>query len=83
MKCGKCGQELPGIGELQKHKKECRAPVIETAEAQLTGSKGFIIPLDQCPPETKLYAQGQTIGLMIQGRLGPDGIKVEEVNLKR
>lgn len=43
----------------------------------------LIIPIDSCPEEVKLYAEGHTVGLRVEGKLAPAGIIVQEVKLIR
>lgn len=79
MKCKDCGLEVKDIGELNRHKKECLAKMGQAAPE----SRDFFFPIELCPDETKLYAQGHMVGLRVIGTITPGGIKVEGVSLIR
>jgi hypothetical protein len=65
------------IPEQEPEQQEQISPQSEARDAPL------LIPIELCPEETKLYAQGQTIALKVSGLLTPEGILVQEVTLIR
>jgi hypothetical protein len=99
MKCRDCGQEFPNLNALTQHKAECPALIseqepkldleLEQPEPEQNSPQNeardapLLIPIELCPEETKLYAQGQTVALKVGGLLTPEGILVQEVTLIR
>ena len=79
MKCKGCQQEFENLSQLTKHKPEC--PGMD--EVYFQQDEALLIPIDLCPEETKLYAQGQTVAIKVSGTLTLDGVKVQEVTLVR
>jgi len=79
MKCKDCGLGVKDIGELNRHKKKCQASIGQAAPE----SDVYLFPIELCPEETKLYAQGHMVGLRVTGILTTGGIKVEGVSLIR
>jgi len=77
MKCRGCGEEFEHLSALTKHKSECPGEVVEDAQGPL------FIPIELCPEEAKLYAQGQSVAFRVTGILTPTGIEVQEVTLIR
>lgn len=75
MKCKGCQQEFGNLAQLTKHKPDCPATTRQ--------DEGFFVPIDLCPEEIKLYAQGQTVAIKVSGTLTLDGVKVQEVTLVR
>lgn len=79
MKCSGCKEEFPNLARLKEHKPNCPAAIAPKVKAQ----DPFVIPLNLCPPEIKLYAKGKVLGLQVTGKFVDEGVELQEVKLVR